>query len=139
MDSNDGNAQALEVQIQLRSDDQIDADDIDALTRSLSEELEEVPEVIDVKLALSEEIAPQGSKTGVEVVTIGALLLAILPKTIPALIDFLKEWALRPGSPPVTLKFTQGEKSVELEYDPRTTSVAEIARLIDVVGLKPKD
>ena len=136
MDSNDSNFQALEVQIQLRSDDQIDADDIDALTRSLSEELEEVPEVSDVKLALSEEMAPQGSKTGVEVVTLGALLLAILPKAIPALIDFLKEWALRPGSPPVILKFN----GIELEYDPRTTSVADIARLIDAVGrLKPKD
>ena len=136
MDSNDSNSQALEVQIQLRSDDQIDADDIDALTRSLSEELEEVPEVSDVKLALSEEMAPQGSKTGVEVVTLGALLLAILPKAIPALIDFLKEWALRPGSPPVILKFN----GIELEYDPRTTSVADIARLIDAVGrLKPKD
>ena len=139
MDKDAHNSQALELQIQLRSDDRIDADDIDALTRSLSEELEEVPEVIDVKLAPSEEMAPQGSKMGVEVVTLGALLRAILPDTIPALIDFLKEWALRPGSPPVTLKFTQGDKSVELEYDPRTTSVAEIAKLVDAVGFKSKD
>lgn len=101
----------------------------------MSEELEEVPEVNDIKLAPSKEVAPQGAKMGAEVVTLGALLMAILPDTIPALIDFLKEWALRPGSPPVSLKFTQGDKCVELEYDPKTTSAAEISKLLDAVKL----
>lgn len=135
MDNDAHKSQALELQIQLRSNNEIDADDIDALTRSLSAELEEIQGAVDVKLAPSEEMAPQGSKTGVEVVTLGALLLAILPNAVPALIDFLKEWALRPGSPPVTLKVKQGKKSIELEYDPRTTSVDEIAKLLDATKL----
>ena len=110
MDNDAGKSQALELQIQLRSDSGIDADDIDVLTRSLSAELQEIPGAVDVKLATSEEMAPQGAKTGAEVVSLGALLLAILTDAIPALIDFMKEWALRPGSPPVTLKVKQGKK-----------------------------
>ncbi len=103
----------------------IDETDLDAMTRSLQSELEDLPEVTQVGPSREATGVPQGAKSP-EVFALGALAMAVLPKAVPALIDFFKEWALRPGYRPVKIKLLNSE----IEYDPRIMSVAEVKQLM---------
>ncbi|MCG6941341.1 MAG: hypothetical protein LJE69_08825 [Thiohalocapsa sp.] len=86
--------------------------------------------------ALAERIEPvtagpaaPGTKSG-ELITAGALLLAVLPATVPALVVFLKEWTLR--NRPLRIKVTDGERSVEVDgFDPASMDEAALLALVD--------
>lgn len=128
--SND--ARAAPLLVQLPGGEDIDEADLDEMTRSLRSELEELSFVRSVDQRRSvepgETSPPKGTKAG-EILTLGALALAILPDALPTLIGFLKEWALRPGNRPVKIKVQRAEHSLEVEYDPRSMSTAEVKDL----------
>ncbi len=119
----------LSLSIQLLNDDQTSPEDLDQMTRLLRDEIEEHRGIDNVRLQSANNQPPAGTKAGAEVFTIGALLLAILPDTLPAIIGFFQEWTLRPGNQPVKIKAQIADRIIEVEFDPRVTSRDEIASL----------
>jgi hypothetical protein len=94
--------------------------------------------------ALAERIDPvtagpaaAGTKSG-EIITAGALLLAVLPATVPALVAFLKDWTLRNRG--LRIKLTDGERSVEVDgFDPATMDEAAMLALVEKLGVHIRD
>ena len=128
---------AIEFAIQIGADEEIDLESIDVMTRLLRSELEEFPDTEQVRLAPAAKQSQGGKKSG-ELIAIGAVLAGVLPQAVPALIDYLKEWMLRPGNRPLKIVARVGERSLEVEFDPRTVSdtnvrvlAAEIQALVD--------
>ena len=119
----------LSLSIQLLNDDQTSPEDLDQMARLLRDEIEEHRGIDNVRLQSANNQPPAGTKAGAEVFTIGALLLAILPDTLPAIIGFFQEWTLRPGNQPVKIKAQIADRIIEVEFDPRVTSRDEIASL----------
>ena len=108
----------------------IDQGDLDALSRSLCSELEELPFVKDVELGTSAGgDVPAGAKAAAEIATIGSLLMAILPGAVPKLLEYLKDWVSRPDAVPVTIKVQAGDRVVEAEFDPEKTSIESVEQL----------
>ncbi len=128
--------QRVEFLVQLPSGADIDDTDLENLTNSLKSELDELPFVRDVaRVATANQgagLPPKGTKGG-EIVTLAALGLAILPAAIPQIIEFLKEWILRPGNRPLKIKVEGGSGSLEIEYDPRTMATDEVTRLVSAM------
>ena len=102
------------------------AEDLDAMTRQLRNEIEELG-VESVRLATGQE-APAGSKS-MEAVTIGALAVTILPAALPRLIEFLQAWTLRSKDQMVKIKASVGDRSVDVEY-PAGASETVVRELI---------
>jgi hypothetical protein len=102
-------------------------EDVDALTRRLRDEIEEVG-VESVHLH-TDHAAPSGTKS-VEAVTLGALALTILPTALPRLIEFLQAWSLRSKDRTVKIKASVGDRSVDVEY-PAGASETVVRELIE--------
>jgi hypothetical protein len=102
------------------------AEDLDALTRQLRNEIEELG-VESVRLATSPQ-APAGTKS-MEAVTIGALAVTVLPAALPRLIEFLQAWTLRGKDQTVKIKAVVGDRSVDVEY-PAGASETVVKELI---------
>src|SRR5687768_764459 len=86
--------------IRLVVDENDDEEQVDATSRALRSELEELPGIEDARQATTAEAterAPRQGTRSAELITLGTVALAVLPGAVPALIDFLKEWLLRPG------------------------------------------
>ena len=81
-------------------------EEIQAATRRLSVALAERPEVEAVTAATAP--APEGAKTGGEVVALGALLLAVAPAAVEFVLGLIRDMLARPAAPPV-------EVAVEIE------------------------
>ena len=105
------------------------ADDLDALTRRLRDELGDL-DLQSVSL-VKEGAAPSGAKSA-EAVTLGALAVTLLPSVLPKLVEFLQAWSLRGQNRTVKIKANVGDRSVELEYS-AGTSEAALRGLIDAV------
>ena len=72
--------------------------------------------------------AGAGAKSG-EAIALGALLIAVLPATLPALIGFLKDWTLR--NPGLRIKLVDKERSVEVDgFDPERMSQDDLNALL---------
>ena len=102
------------------------AEDLDALTRQLRNEIEDFG-VEAVRLATNPN-APAGTKS-MEAVTIGALAVTVLPAALPRLIEFLQAWTLRSKDQTVKIKASVGDRSVDVEY-PAGASETVVKELI---------
>jgi hypothetical protein len=72
------------------------------------------------------DAAPEGAKG--DPVTIGALILAVMPVVLPKLVEFMQTWALRGENRTVKIKTT----GLELEFTPdKSLSEAELASLVE--------
>jgi hypothetical protein len=89
------------------------AEDLDAMTRQLRNEIQELG-VEAVRLATTSN-TPAGTKS-MEAVTIGALAVTVLPAALPRLIEFLQAWTLRSKDQTVKIKASVGDRSVDVEY-----------------------
>ncbi|MGH7513766.1 MAG: hypothetical protein ACREOQ_12670 [Gemmatimonadales bacterium] len=105
------------------------------MTRRLLRELREAFPEVTTDLVTSRS-APAGAKP-VDVVTIGALALAVLPAAVPQLLAFLKDWVLRGHGRTVKIRVQQGKRTVDVEYDPTTISPDELSGLIQRFGAAP--
>jgi hypothetical protein len=96
----------------------LDAEEIADRLAALCLELREAPFVESVALGAGAAggVASPGSKGVGEAMTAGALALAVLPVALPALIDFLKGWAIRNRRFRMVVK--RGDDSIEIELDP---------------------
>ncbi len=87
-------------------------EELDETTRQLLTELRET----DVESAelVSGGPAPTGTKSA-EVVTAGAIALAVLPNAVPKLLDFVQSWSMRAQGRTVKFKGTIGGQAIEFE------------------------
>jgi len=88
-----------------------DADELDQLTRQLLREIEET-HVESAQLARSGNL-PEGAKG--EPITIGAILVTVLPAVLPKLVETVGAWAQRGNGRTVKYKGQIGENSFEFE------------------------
>lgn len=120
-----GNPHATSLTLTVDCGNDTVAEDIDALTRRLRDEIEDFGVE---SVALQKTAAPSGTKT-MEAVTIGALAVTILPQVLPRLIEFLQAWSLRTKDRTVKIKASVGDRSVDIEY-PQGASEAAVQDLI---------
>ncbi|MFH5833005.1 hypothetical protein ACG2F4_10105 [Halalkalibaculum sp. DA3122] len=107
--------QPSEILLQVSTEDG-DPDEIDQLTRQLLRELRE-EEVESAELAKQGEL-PAGAKS-VEAVTLGAIIMAVLPKAVPKVIELLQAWIERGSGRIVKFKGEIGGEQVEFEGNSR--------------------
>lgn len=107
------NEQPTQLLLQVKTEDGY-PDEIDQLTRQLLQELRE-EDVESAELARKKEL-PAGAKSA-EVITLGAIIMAVLPKAIPKIIDLLQAWMERGTGRRVTFKGKVGGEDIEFEGD----------------------
>ncbi len=125
-------AQVTQFTLNIDAGTDADAEELDRLTRQLRDELQELPEVESVDL-LRGGIAPKGTKAA-DPITLGALVLAILPNAIPKVLEVLNGWSMRGENRKVRIKTQVGDRSVEVEYNPTTMSQAELKQLVETLS-----
>jgi hypothetical protein len=130
-------ADAVVVTLQLDVQD-ADPEELDAMTRQLRDELQE-QDVAEVDL-LKEGSVPEGAKAA-ELVTMGGLLLSMLPTAMPHVLNLVSVWAKRGDGRKVRIKTQVGDRSVEVEYLPNAMSQDElmglVATLTSALAAKP--
>jgi len=101
-----------------------DAEILDELTHRLLRDLRDLG--VESVERPSGEAVPEGAKG--DPVTIGALILAVMPVVLPKLVEFMQAWALRGENRTVKIK-TAG---FEVEFTPeKRLSQAEFAALVE--------
>ena len=128
----------ISLTLQPNSGQNLDAEELDALTRQLLSEIGEL-EVESAQLARGQD-APGGTK-GADPVALGALAVSVLPPMLPKLIDFLQSWSLRGESRTVKIKAQAGDRQIEVEYSPTSMSAADLKKLVNTLidALPPAD
>ena len=106
------------------SPDALTADELDGLTRALARQLD-APE-LTAAVALADDSAGAEAQAGAKGLaqTLGTLVLEVLPKTVPALVGFLKSWVTRESR--VIIKVQKGADLIEVAFDPRTMNEAQV-------------
>jgi hypothetical protein len=107
------NTKPLHLSLYIEPRDEVDDDELDCITRRLMAEIQTL-DVESVEL-LRDELTPEGAKSA-EAVTLGALLLAMLPVAIPPLLGLVQAWLLRDQNCKVKIKTEVKGQPVELEY-----------------------
>lgn len=123
---------AVQLIVELSREADIDEAELDEMTRNLRLEMEELPYVQSAgppRVPTSGGAAPPKGTKAAELQTLGRLAMNLLPVAIPAVIGFLKDWSLRPGNRSIKLRVQRGERSTEVEYDPRAMSLDEVKSL----------
>jgi hypothetical protein len=103
----------LHLSLYIEPGDAVDDDELDRITRRLRAEIQTL-DVESVEL-LREESVPKGTKSA-EAVTLGALVMAVLPVTVPPLLSLVKDWLERSKDRKVKIKTEVKGRPVELEY-----------------------
>jgi hypothetical protein len=104
----------------------VEPDALDQQTRDLLQEMLDL-DVSSAELAKAGP-APEGTKAA-EVVTLGAVAVAVLPRVLPRLIEFLQAWVLRAESRKVKIKSQVGERTLEIEFSSDALSPEDLQRL----------
>jgi hypothetical protein len=100
--------------------------------RSLRDELQDADFVLSAEQAVSDAPAEPGSKNAGEVLTIGALALAILPEMVGPLLDWLRAWLMRNSDVgEVEIEVGRGDESIRLRYNPGSMAQDEVLALAD--------
>jgi hypothetical protein len=104
-------------------------DDLDALTRQLRQEMEDLG--VESVTQAPAGAAPDGTKS-VEAVALGTLVVRLFPAVLPSLIGFLQAWSLRGQNRAIVIKVTSANRAVELQY-PVGTDRAEFDHVLTQV------
>jgi hypothetical protein len=112
----------MNVLIEIDAGSSADKTELDELTRQLLMEIEQDVDVEDANVQTKE--APPGTRS-VEAITIGMLVLSLLPVVVDKLADLLMDWARRNEST-VTLTLN----NMTIEYNPRKTKPDELKQII---------
>jgi hypothetical protein len=106
----------IELVLQIDPGEGADDNEMDDLARQLLGELRDLSAVEDAQLARG-GAAPAGAKSG-EVITAGAIIVAVLPPLVSKLIDFIQAWSLRGQGRTVKFKGVIDGHVVEFEGPP---------------------
>ncbi len=104
----------------------VDDEEIDRMTRQLRSELEEAG---IGSATFAPGVAPAGAKV-IDPITIGALLLNVVPAAIPAVTNLLQSWMGRDAGRTVKVSVKVGDRSVDVEYSPHQMSGADVNALV---------
>ncbi|WP_295882536.1 hypothetical protein [uncultured Thiohalocapsa sp.] len=100
--------------------------------RALREELQDADFVLSAELAVSDAPAEPGCKDAGEVLTIGALALAILPAMVGPLLEWLRAWLMRNSDVgEVEIEVGRGEERIRLRCNPGSVAQEEVLALTD--------
>jgi hypothetical protein len=99
--------------LQIDAGEDATQEDLNILTLGLLNELKDMSEVDEASLA-SGAPAPQGTKVA-DPVTIGALMVAVLPTFLPALVNFVQAWSMRGENRKIKFKGKVGQQEIEFE------------------------
>ena len=103
---------------------------LNATTIKLKSELSRLkPLAIDLQ---RDPHAPDGTMS-VEAFTVGAMVLAVLPTAVPAIIEYLRDWCLRNTNHTITIKKRSGEEEIEVSF-PEDFSSERLQKLLQVVS-----
>lgn len=112
-----------------------DTNELDALTRQLRMEMEELN--IDSIERVSAGPAPQGIKA-MDMELIGQMAVTLAPTVIPHLFGLLKSWVERKPSTPVKIKVKLGRQTAQIEYDPTRTSAKDLEAIMKTLNKSVK-
>lgn len=119
------------MQLTLKLSGDLDPDQIDMISRSLVSELRQ----LDVVSAALEPEQPQSEdRKSAGSVTLGVILLAVIPAATPGVIAFLQNWALRKKNRVLKISRRSGNKELSLEFDVANITkkqVEDIMKLVD--------
>jgi hypothetical protein len=107
------NSESIELTLEVGAGVGAEAEDVDRLTRQLRGEILDLSEIESVQLVKGSQ-APRGTKLG-DPVTLGALAVAVLPKFLPKLVEFVQAWVLRGQGRTVKFKGKIAGQQVEFE------------------------
>jgi hypothetical protein len=106
----------IELILQIDPGEGADPAELDELARELLGELRDLSAVEDAHLAKGGP-PPAGAKAA-DVVTAGAIIVAVLPPLVSKLIEFIQAWSLRGQSRTVKFKGVIDGHTVEFEGPP---------------------
>ena len=118
--------QTMTLFLEANPPDALTQDEVDDLTRALRGQLD-VPELTAGVTLAGSASAPVGAGAKGLGQDLGALVLHVLPETVPALVDSLKGFITRESR--VKLKVQVGANLVELDFDARTMDEARVEAL----------
>lgn len=121
----------INLTLQINPGEDYDPIELDRLTRQLLSEIEEL-DVQSAELVKTDEV-PDGAKSG-EMVTLGALVVTVLPIIAPKIVDLLQSWSMRAESRVVKIKAQVDNRSIEVEYSPAAMSTSELKRLLNTIS-----
>jgi len=101
-------------------------EDIDQMTRQLLSELRDT-DVESAELAKGGS-APAGTKSG-DAVTLGSIVMTVLPTVLPAIIGMVQTWATRGHGRIVKFKGKVGREMIEFEG-----SAEDLQRLLETLS-----
>lgn len=104
-----------EVQLALQIENgqgEFDADELNQLALTLMRSLEDVG--VESATLRREKERLEGAKG--DSITIGVLLVAVLPTVLPKVIQFLQMWVMRNNEHVIKVKVQQEDRSVEVEF-----------------------
>jgi hypothetical protein len=119
----------LQISIAVSPGIDIDEADLQEMTITLQRELEDLPQVIRIEQASGAPAELPAHRKSGTALTLGALIMAVLPTLAPKVLEFLKDWTLRPGARPLKIKVQRGADSIEVEFDPLTSSSHDVTRI----------
>jgi len=117
------------IDLRLIGGHEIDAGDLDQLTRALQKELGEIPVIKEMSFALPRAACPDSKGAKGLVDTVGTLFLNLKSEGIPSLLQFLKAWVSRPGRRPVKIKAKGKSGEIEIEFDPKTLTAKKVQEM----------
>ena len=112
---------------------ELDAEELDALTRRLQAEISELP--VENVTPASDGSAPDGTKasTGIRP---GTLSISLEPGVLPPLFEQLKSWTARQATGTVKLTLNVADR---FEFNPATTSPEQISALVKELEQPPSE
>jgi hypothetical protein len=114
--------ETLNLTLEIKAEES-DAEELDRWARQLRREIEEA-EVGAAEL-LHDGSLPERAKSP-DVITLGSVVVAVLPALLPKLIDLIQAWVSRRPDRPVTIK----SDAFEVEIHGRGMSQQEISSLL---------
>jgi hypothetical protein len=118
---------SVEVIVRISPDEQVGAEELNHLAQQLNAEILQLD--VDAVEPVISGASPTGTKSG-EMIQVGQLMVTLAPTLVGPLFELLKSWTARRKAVPVKLKLKVGRKTADLEYDPTTTSAAQLNALI---------
>ena len=113
------NENPTQILLQVKTEDG-DPDEVDQLTRQLLMELRD--EDVESAELVREASQTKGAKS-VEAITLGAIVMAVLPKAVPKIIELLQAWIERGTGRRVSFKGEIGGENIEFEGDSKDFKV----------------
>jgi len=122
--------QPHEITVEINAGPDSSPEELDRLTLRLRSELEE----IDVPVRAPDRRAspPQGAK-GAGALAVGSLMIAVMPKVLPQVVDFIQKWTMRADGRTVKIKTQIGDRSIEVECSAVTAASGDLLKLVNAL------